>query len=122
LDLDSKTLHHVAGTGEAGYTGDGGDPRQATFRGPKRIVATDDGVVCVVDTENQVVRAIDTRAGRIYTVAGGGPESRGYGGDGGAALKASFDRPHGTCIAARGGLVVGDTNNHRVRWLRPTNK
>jgi streptogramin lyase len=119
LDLDSLKITHVAGTGKAGYSGDGGPPADATFNGPKGIAATSGGLVYVVDSENQAIRLVDVAANRIYTVAGGGPQARGFGGDGGAALSAKFDRPHGICVAPDGTVFIGDTNNHRVRRLRP---
>ncbi len=119
LDLDSGVIRHVAGTGKAGYSGDGGDPLTATFNGPKGIAATAGGLVYVVDSENQAIRLIDTSAPRIHTVAGNGPQSRGFAGNHGQALDARLDRPHGICIAPGGTLYLGDTNNHRVRWLHP---
>jgi DNA-binding beta-propeller fold protein YncE len=119
LDLDRGTIQHVAGTGKAGYSGDGGLAKQATFNGPKGIAVSADGTVLVVDSENQVVRAIEPDSGLIYTVAGRGPQSRGFGGEKGPALEAQFDRPHGIGTAPDGGFYLGDTNNHRVRWTRP---
>jgi hypothetical protein len=62
---------------------------------------------------------IDTTADRIYTIVGGGPEARGFGGEKVLATEAKLDRPHGICLAPGGGLYLGDTNNHRVRWLHP---
>jgi len=119
LDLDRGTIHHVAGTGKAGYSGDGGPARQATFNGPKGIAVSTDGTVLVVDSENQVVRAIEPASGLIYTIAGGGPQARGFSGDKSKALEAQVDRPHGIGIAPGGGFYLGDTNNHRVRWVHP---
>jgi streptogramin lyase len=119
LDLDTGLIHHVAGTGKKGYSGDGGPPLAATFDGPKGIAATGDGLVFVADTENQAVRRIDTRAGRIDTIGGAGPKARGFTGESGPALKAHFDRPHGICVAPDGVIYLGDTNNHRVRRLDP---
>jgi hypothetical protein len=119
LDLDSLTLNHVAGTGKQGYSGTEGPAAAATFNGPKGIAATPDGMVHVVDSENQVIRRIDTTAGRVVTIAGGGPQARGYGGDGGPALSAKLDRPHGIAVAPDGRVYIGDTNNHRVRWIHP---
>ena len=115
VDLLSKKIQHIAGTGEKGYVGDGGAPRLAKFNGPKGIVADSAGHVFVVDTENQVVRDIDTRGNRISTLAGNG--KRGFGGDNGDALAASMDRPHGICIDRDGNVYIGDTNNHRVRMV-----
>lgn len=119
LDLDSLIVRRVAGTGTAGYSGDGGPAAAATFNGPKGIAATAEGLVYLVDSENQAIRLIDTVADRVTTVAGGGPQARGFAGDKSAAVKAWFDRPHGIGIAPDGSLYVGDTNNHRVRWLHP---
>lgn len=119
LDLDSGVIRRVAGTGKSGYSGDGGPPLAATFAGPKGIAATSDGLVYVADTENQAVRLIDTKADRIHTVGGGGPKTRGFAGETGPALQAKFDRPHGICVAPDGTVYLGDTNNHRVRWLHP---
>jgi len=119
MDLDSGVVHQVAGTGKQGYSGDGGPATEATFNGPKGIAAARDGRVYVVDTENQSIRLIDTRNGRVYTVAGGGPQARGFSGENTAALDARMDRPHGICLAPDGTIYLGDTNNHRIRWLHP---
>jgi sugar lactone lactonase YvrE len=119
IDLDTLLIHHVAGTGQQGYTGDGGPAKAATFNGPKGIAASSDGLVLVVDSENQVVRAIDTKSGLIYTVAGAGPKARGFAGEKVNALTAKLDRPHGIGIDRGGGFYLGDTNNHRVRWVHP---
>ncbi|PHS01543.1 MAG: hypothetical protein COA78_22490 [Blastopirellula sp.] len=115
LDLKNDQLHHIAGTGSKGFSGDNGPAKQATFNGPKGIALGPDGNVYVVDTENQVIRRITMATGIIDTVAGQGPRSRGPKGDGAAATSAEMDRPHGIGIAADGSLLIGDTNNHRVR-------
>lgn len=118
LDLNNGILHHEAGSGAKGYSGDGGPALKATFDGPKGIaVAIDSRSVFIVDTENQAIRAVHVAAGKIETIAGGGPDTRGFGGDGGAASQARFDRPHGICIGPDGSLYIGDTNNHRVRRI-----
>lgn len=115
MDLDSGKLAHVAGTGKKGYSGDGGPAKEATFNGPKGIAVGPEGHVYVVDTENQVIRKIDTQRGVISTIAGAGPDARGFGGDGGPATEAWMDRPHGVCVGADGAVYIGDTNSHRVR-------
>jgi sugar lactone lactonase YvrE len=118
LDLDNGTLHHESGTGAKGYSGDRGSARKATFDGPKGIALTGDGKgLLVVDTENQAIRRIDPHLDRIQTLAGRGPEARGYAGDGGPATRAKLDRPHGVCLGPDGSIYIGDTNNHRVRRI-----
>jgi streptogramin lyase len=74
-----------------------------------------EGNVYVVNTENQAIRMIDTKSGVITTIAGSGPNGRGFGGDVGPATAARMDRPHGICVGADGAVYFGDTNNHRVR-------
>jgi len=118
LNLDTGLLNHVAGKGAASYTGDNGPAADATFSGPKGIVATKDGMVYVVDTENQAIREIDTTSGKIRSVAGAGPQARGFGGDDGPGLLARMNRPHGICLLPDGTLAIGDTENNRVRRVR----
>jgi sugar lactone lactonase YvrE len=104
----------LAGTGQAGYVD--GPAAQARFRGPKAIRCDREGNVYVVDTENHSIRRIDVKKGRVVTVAGG---RRGSAGDGGDALKASLDRPHGCVLDAAGVLYIADSENHRVRRVKP---
>ncbi|MEM9368505.1 MAG: hypothetical protein AAGD07_21125, partial [Planctomycetota bacterium] len=62
IDSENSTLHHVAGTGRKGHSGDGGPAKQATLRGPKGIASDGRGTLYVVDTENHVVRKISNAA------------------------------------------------------------
>ena len=119
MELGRGVLRHVAGTGAKGYSGDGGPAREATFNGPKGIAVGPAGKVYVVDTENQAIRAINLRSGKIATVAGKGPRFRGGAGDGGSATAAELDRPHGICVSSKGVIFIGDTVNHRVRRVMP---
>ncbi len=119
LDLDSGVISHIAGTGTKGYSGDGGPARQATFNGPKGIAVGGNGDVFVVDSENHVIRRIDTEAATVSTVAGAGPQAKGYNGDNRAAVTAGLAQPHGICVGPSGEIYIGDTRNHRVRHVRP---
>lgn len=117
IDLDSGILKFVAGTGKTGRQD--GPLAEATFNGPKGIAVGKNRALYVVDTENQTIRKVDLMTNLVSTIAGTGPKGRGFGGDGGPALAAKMDRPHGICIDTDGTLYVGDTNNHRVRVLKP---
>ena len=119
MNLDDGVLHHVAGTGEQGFGGDGGAAVDARLSGPKGIAVGPGGNVFVVDTENQAIRRIDVAEGTIATIAGSGPDARGGAGDGGPATRAQLDRPHGICVAKDGTVYIGDTHNNRVRWVAP---
>jgi len=120
MDLETGKLERVAGTGEKGQKD--GPASEATFDGPKGIVATPEGIVYVADTENNTIRSIDPRAGTVKTIAGSGPGAGGFGGDGGPALAARLNRPHGIAlgisILTLEVLYIGDTENHRVRVLQ----
>ena len=116
LDLKGGTLQHVAGTGAKGFTGNGGPARTATLSGPKGIAVAPNGDVYVADTESHSVRRIDLRTGRIDVVAGTGEKADGPDGVGSGCRLA---RPHGVFVDADGAVYVGDSENHRVRVLRP---
>ena len=70
LDLQTGRIRRVAGTGAQGYSGDGGQPLQATFDGPRGVLMSPTGVLYVVEGENNIIRAIDTTGGTIRTIAG----------------------------------------------------
>jgi streptogramin lyase len=113
--VDEKgTITTLAGTGARGK--DDGPARKATFNGPKAIRCDAKGNVYVVDTENQSIRRIDARTLQVTTVAGG---RRGPGGDGGDPLTAGLGRPHGCVVDEKGTLYIADSENHRVRRVRP---
>ena len=102
----------LAGTGERGYTGDGGPALTATWGAPKAIRCDRQGNLLVVDTENHAIRKIDLTSGTVTTIAGG---HLGGDGDGGPATEAGLDRPHGCEVDLKGNIYVADSNNHRVR-------
>ena len=113
IDARRKTIHHVAGTGEQGYSGDGGPARTATLAGPKGLAWSRDRLF-VADTENHVIRAIDVKQGTIRTVLGTGQRGDGPEGD---PLRCALSRPHGVLVDARGVLYVADSEAHRIRTL-----
>ena len=107
----------IAGIGPKGYLGDGGPAKSAAFNGPKELAVDAAGNIWIVDTENHAIRFIDAATQRIGTVAGTG--SPGGDGDGGSAIKARLDRPHGVAIGPDGSCWIADTNNHRLRRVTP---
>jgi DNA-binding beta-propeller fold protein YncE len=115
--IDSKAgkIYHLAGTGEKGYTGDGGPARQAKLSGPKGISWSGDGGVYIADTESHTIRRIDLRSGVITTVLGTGQRGDGPEPD---PLKCKLSRPHGIFVDRKGMIYVGDSESHRIRLLR----
>ncbi len=115
LDVGANRLHHVAGTGDKGYTGDGGPAVTATLAGPKGIEVGPDGGIYVADTENHAIRRIDASEGTVSTVAGDGKVHDGPDGD---PLTCGLARPHGVYVGPDGSIYIGDSENHRVRVIR----
>lgn len=104
----------VAGTGESGFSGDGGPASGAQLSWPTGIAADGHGALYVADGWNQRIRKI-SQSGVIMTVAGTG--NGGFGGDGGPALSATLESPHAVALDAHGGFVIVDTGNARVRQV-----
>ncbi|HEY3243083.1 MAG TPA: hypothetical protein VGM03_07000, partial [Phycisphaerae bacterium] len=116
IDQDQR-VHVVAGTGDAGDTGDDGPADQATLDYPSGVAVASDGTVFVADQNNHNVRRIDSD-GTIRRFAGTG--SPGYSGDGGPALDAELRGPTRIVFDGNGNLLICDTNNHAIRQVDTT--
>lgn len=115
FDVKAGTVHHVAGTGKPGFTGNGGPAKLATLSGPKGLSIGSDGNVYFADTESHTIRMIDVKRGIMGLIAGTGERGDGPDGD---SLKCKLARPHGIFVDAAGAVYIGDSENHRVRVLR----
>lgn len=115
LDMKAGTTHHVAGTGEKGFTGNGGPAKLATLSGPKGISIAPNGNVYLADTESHSIRMIDVRKVTIELVAGTGEQGDGADGD---PLACKMARPHGVFVDRDGSIFIGDSEAHRVRVIR----
>ncbi len=114
LDLRANRLTRIAGTGETGYTGDGGPALAATFNGPKGIAySAADHSLYIVDTENHVIRRMSLATGILDTVLGTGERGDGPDGD---PLACRTNRPHGVFVS-QGVVFVTDSESHRVRAI-----
>ncbi len=114
LDLRAGRLRRIAGTGEQGFTGDGGAALVATFNGPKGIAySASDRSLYIVDTENHAIRRMNLESGLIETVLGTGERGDGPDGD---PLRCRTNRPHGVFVH-EGVVYVTDSESHRVRAI-----
>ena len=109
----------VAGTGVAGYSGDGGPAANAQLNMPYGILLDKDDNLLIADSDNNVIRKIGSD-GIIRTIAGTG--QRGYEGDGSPALAAKFDSPQAMAVNSSGRLYVGDEHNNAIRVIEPDGK
>jgi DNA-binding beta-propeller fold protein YncE len=96
----------------AGFSGDGGDARAATMRGPKHIGVDREDNVLITDTENHAIRKYVAADGRMVLVAGTG--IAGAAGVGGPPEALQLRRPHGTAVDAAGAIYIADSENHRL--------
>jgi hypothetical protein len=108
----SGTISTYAGNGTLGYSGDGGQARDAKLNNPGGLALDSNGNLYIADTENNVVREVSP-AGIISTVAGNG--SGGFSGDQGPATSAELLGPSGVTVDASGDLYIADSVNNRIR-------
>ncbi len=111
--LDSAgNLTLVAGTGKAGYSGDGGPAVNAQLDSPRGLALDLAGNLYIADYYNQRVRIVFPN-GVITTVAGTGVA--GYSGDSGPATGAQLNSPQGVAVDSAGNLYIADSGNQRIR-------
>lgn len=106
MDVKGGRLYRFAGTGEKGYTGDGGPARDARLSGPKGVALAPDGSLYIADTENHAIRRVN-KNGIIATAAGDGTR-----GDG-----SRLARPHGVFVDSDGTVYIADSENNRILRL-----
>lgn len=120
--LIADTRHHrirkVDRNGRIVTLAGDGSPRFAatSLNQPQALAVAPDGTAYVADTGNHAVRRIRPN-GELTTLAGNGQE--GFAGDGGPALQSQLASPSGIALLPSGDLLVSDTGNHRIRWIRP---
>jgi hypothetical protein len=116
-------IYTIAGTGTAGFSGDGGPATGAELSGPGTPALDAAGNLVFADSGNERIRVLAESTGTfygqamttgdIYTIAGMG--TQGFAGDGGPATGAQFQGPLGVAVDSAGNVVIGDVNNNRVR-------
>ena len=114
MALADGILHHVAGTGQSGYAGDGGPAIDARFNGPKGIAVASNRRVFVTDSGNNVIRRIDLKSGLIASVTGDKSTGKLQLNDRDTVVATGLNQPHGLCVAPDGKIFIGDTLNHRI--------
>ncbi|HXP49551.1 MAG TPA: hypothetical protein VN922_06350, partial [Bacteroidia bacterium] len=111
----AQVIRTVAGTGKAGYNGNGGLGDTSIISNPYGVAVDKAGNIFFVDNGNNMVREVIRATGKIATVAGNG--SPGFSGDLGAATAASLSNPEGLALDTAGNIYVADEGNYRVREI-----
>jgi sugar lactone lactonase YvrE len=115
VSIPAGDINTVAGTGTAGYSGDGGAATSAKLNDPFAIALDGAGDFFIADRNNNRIREVSSSTADINTVAGNG--TAGFSGDGGAATSAELHTPCGVALDRSGNLYIGDTANQRVRLV-----
>lgn len=105
----------IGGTGQPGYSGDGGPATAATFFGAHGIAVDKEGNVYIADNNSSVIRKIDASTGIISTIAGTGVA--GYAGDNGPATLAQLSSPWAVATDDNGNVYIADSNNSVIRMI-----
>ena len=114
VDAASGAITTVAGTGEKGFSGDGGPATSAALSEPYGVVVDRAGNLYIADRLNRRVRRVAAATGSINTIAGTGEAA--YSGDGGPGPRAGLAEPNGLAFGpGEGKLYITDVADNRVR-------
>ena len=107
------SIQTVAGTGVAGFAGDGGPANRALLNQPYGLALDPSGNLYIADLGNARVRKV-TLDGAIQTVAGGGALSATGAGQGGPATSAQLMQPRNVALDAAGSLYISDFEANQI--------
>lgn len=123
VNAKSGVISTVAGSGKAGYSGDGGPATKATLDFPAGLALDSQGRLLIADMNNRVIRRVTfptaTGNSTIETVAGT-PGFEGFSGDGKEATSAQLSSPADVAVDAAGNILIVDSDNHRIRRVDAT--
>jgi hypothetical protein len=128
VDAATGNIYTIAGTGTAGYRGDGGPAASADLNDSKDLAVDAAGNLYIADYLNNVIRKVNADTGVITTVAGNGfgastnmtGFSGGNSGDNGPATSAELNGPNGIAVDSAGNLYIADTHNSVIRVVTGT--
>lgn len=111
----AQTIYTVAGTGSAGYTGDGSAATSAKLERPNGVAFDAAGNMYIADSASNVIRKVNVSSNIISTIAGTG--TAGSSGDGSAATAATLNAPIGIAFDASGNLFITEALGNVVRKI-----
>ena len=114
--MKSGVVTTIAGNGEKGVPTDGAEAAKAPLVDPRAVTVDRAGNVYVLERGGHALRVVDA-SGKIRTVVGTG--QKGNSGDDGPALAATMNGPKHLCVDRDGGVIIADTENHRIVRFNP---
>ncbi|MBE2289139.1 MAG: T9SS type A sorting domain-containing protein [Chitinophagaceae bacterium] len=115
VNSSNGLISTVAGSGIAGYSGDGGDALSAKLNGVIDVYVNNTGDMIISDKLNNVLRKVAVASGVISTIAGTG--ANGFAGDGGSAIHATFNQQSGIYVDVGNNIFVADYQNGSIRKI-----
>lgn len=112
VSADTGKITTVAGTGQEGFSGDGGPAKRARLANPSGVALDNAGNLYIADRDNNRIRRVDAVSGVISTVAGTG--ENGAGGVGGPATSAQLSFPRDVAADGAGNFFIADTGSDRI--------
>ena len=113
MPFEPGKIQTFVGTGEPGYSGDGGPAAQALCNEPFMCDFDPAGNLFYTEAKNHIVRRVDQATGDVTTVAGNGES--GYSGDGGPATQATMKEPYSLAVDGNGDIYIVDRLNAVIR-------
>lgn len=113
VDIATGIINTVAGTGFAGYTGDGAIASTLSLNNPISVAVDTNLNLFIADSSNHRVRRVDGATQIMTTLAGNG--TAGFGGDDGPSASSQLSNPTGVAVDGLGNVFIADQNNQRVR-------
>jgi sugar lactone lactonase YvrE len=121
IDARTGMISTVAGTGQKGFSGDGGPATKARFGGIYCVALGGAGKrLYLADLDNRRIRAVDLQTGVVTTVAGNG--QRGTPTDGADARQAPLVDPRAVAVDARGNVYILERSGHALRVVDAAGK
>ena len=106
-----------AGTGKAGFSGDGGPATRAKMYAPWGLAVDTRGNLYITEGNTRVRKV--SPSGKIATIAGGARATSSSSGDGGPATRAQLNFPKGVTVDRKGNIYIAEFGGYRVRKVRP---
>ena len=115
VSAKTQKITTIAGTGDFGFSGDGGPAKLALLSNPRGVFLDSTGNLLIADSGNRRVRQVT--GGTINTIAGGN-----LGGDNGPAVGAVICQPLSLSLDTAGNQFIVDTCGSRIRRVDATSQ